>query len=53
MEVSGSVASAFVDGEETLVVRDLHYAGRQGPVGLWIDNGTRGYFANLRVSRRG
>ncbi len=49
LEISGDLAEVFVDGEKVLTVRDLHYAGRAGAVGLFIDDGTRGYFANLEV----
>jgi hypothetical protein len=49
LEIAGSQAEVFVDGEKVLAVADLHYAGRRGPVGLFIDDGTRGYFANFRV----
>jgi len=49
LEIAGSKAEVFVDGKKVLAVSDLHYAGRRGPVGLFIDDGTRGYFADLRV----
>jgi hypothetical protein len=48
-EIAGSVARVLVDGEQVLRVDDLHYARRAGPVGLFIDDGTRGYFADLRI----
>lgn len=50
LEIEGSSADVYVDGEKVLAVTDLHYAGRRGPVGLFIDDGTRGYFADLKVS---
>jgi hypothetical protein len=49
LEIAGPKARALVDGIEALVVEDLHYAGRRGPVGLFIDDGSRGYFSNLRI----
>jgi hypothetical protein len=49
LEIAGLRCRALVDGEEALVVDDLRYASRRGPVALWIGNGTRGHFANLRV----
>jgi hypothetical protein len=50
IEIAGPRARAFVDGKETLAVDDLHYAGRRGPVGLFIDDGSRGYFRDLRIT---
>jgi len=32
-----------------LVVEDLRFAGRRGPVGLFVGDGSRGYFRELRV----
>jgi hypothetical protein len=29
----------------------LHYADRGGPVGLFVDDGTRGMFANLDIAQ--
>ena len=52
LDIAGHTCRTFVDGEETLVVDDLHYAGQRGPVGLWIGNGTLGHFSNLRVIGR-
>ena len=40
---------ALVDGVEVLTVEDLHFAGRRGPVGLFVGDGSRGYFRELRV----
>lgn len=50
LEVEGSRMRALVDGREALAVDGLRYAGREGSVGLWIDDGTRGYFRQLRIS---
>jgi hypothetical protein len=52
LDIAGHTCRTFIDGAETLVVDDLHYAGRPGPVALWIGNGTRGYFSNLRLADR-
>jgi hypothetical protein len=38
-----------VDGDEVLTVDDLHYAGRRGPVGLFVGDGSRGFFTDLGV----
>jgi hypothetical protein len=55
IEVRGSQARLFLNGgkQPALVVNDL----KQGPtasgaVGLWVDVGTEGYFADLRVQDR-
>jgi hypothetical protein len=52
LDIAGRTCRTLVDGEETLVVDDLHYAGQRGPVALWIGNGTLGHFSNLRVVDR-
>jgi hypothetical protein len=31
------------------MVTDLRYPGRTGPVGLFVGDGSRGYFRDLRV----
>jgi hypothetical protein len=49
LEVQGRHLRALVDGTEVLAVDDLHYAGRRGPVGLFVGDGSRGFFTNLRV----
>src|SRR6267154_651866 len=49
LEILGAHLRALVDGVEALVVDDLHYAGRRGSVGLFVGDGSRGLFANLRV----
>ena len=41
---------ALVDGIVALTVDDLHFADRGGPVGLFVDDGTRGLFANLNIA---
>jgi hypothetical protein len=49
LEVQGRYLRALVDGVEVLTVEDLHYAGRRGPVGLFVGDGSRGFFTNLSV----
>lgn len=52
IEVEGEKALLFVHGNEqpTLVVNDLkHGADLSGGLGLYIDNGTEGFFRNLVV----
>src|SRR5262249_54851318 len=49
LEVGGRHARVMVDGIEALVVDDLHYGGRSGSVGLFVDDGSRGYFHRLSV----
>lgn len=49
LEVQGTHLRALVDGVEVLTVDDLHYAGRRGPVGLFVGDGSRGFFTDLGV----
>ena len=49
LEIAGSTVNAFVDGEKVLTVSDLRFANRKGRIGLWVDDGTAGYFSNLKV----
>jgi hypothetical protein len=49
LEIAGSRLRALVDGAEVLVVEDLHFAGRRGPAGLFVGDGSRGYFRELRI----
>ena len=50
LEIQGARLRALVDGVEVLAVNDLRYAGRRGPVGLFVGDGSRGLFADLRMS---
>ena len=50
LEIRGRRLRALVDGVVALTVDDLHYADRRGPVGLVVDDGTRGLFANLTIA---
>ena len=49
LEIQGARLRALVDGVEALAIDDLHYAGRHGAVGLFVDDGSRGFFANLHI----
>ncbi len=50
LDVQGSHVRALVDGVEVLAVDDLRYAGRRGPVGLFVGDGSRALFADVRIS---
>ena len=50
LEIDGSSLRAFVDGVEVMTVADLRYPGRKGRIGLWVDDGTEAFFANLSVA---
>lgn len=52
IEIAGSVARVFVDGEAVLTIDDVRFPDRKGRIGLWVDDGTTGYFANLKVTTR-
>jgi hypothetical protein len=52
LEIQGSVAQVFVDGERVLTVDDLRFPNRPGVIGLWVDDGTTGYFSGLQVKAR-
>lgn len=49
LEIAGSTVNAFVDGEKVLTVNDLRFPNRKGRIGLWVDDGTAGYFSDLKV----
>ena len=53
IEVMGERASLFVhdNDQPTIIVNDLkHGAEMKGSIGLYIDNGTEGFFKNLKVA---
>lgn len=55
LEINDSIAKLFLNGsgQPSLVVNDLkHGANVTGAIGLWVDVGTEGYFANLRIIKR-
>jgi hypothetical protein len=51
LEVSGGRLRAFINNEAVpaLTVDDLKLAGTAGKVGLWVGDGTTGYFADVSV----
>ena len=49
LEIGGSHLRALVDGTEALVVDDLRFAGRRGPVGFFVGDGSRGFFSDFSV----
>ncbi len=50
LEIQGARLSALVDGVEALAVDDLRFAGRRAPVGLFVGDGSRGYFRDVVVT---
>ncbi|MFY7959755.1 MAG: hypothetical protein ACOVVK_06735 [Elsteraceae bacterium] len=53
LEVAGATARAFIDdaAEPALVVNDLRSgADGSGQIGLFVDDGTDGYFSDLRIA---
>ncbi|WP_428509618.1 hypothetical protein [Roseateles sp.] len=54
LEIKGKSLRAFVGdaAEPALEVSDLRYGGRGGAIGLWVDDGTTGYFSDLRITPR-
>jgi 3-keto-disaccharide hydrolase len=50
LEIAGRRVRALVDGVEVLAVDDMRFAGRTGPVGLFVGDGSRGFFRELRIS---
>lgn len=52
IEVDGDMAKLFVHDQEqpTIIVNDLkHGTELKGGIGLYIDNGTEGFFKNLKI----
>ena len=49
LEILGSHLNVFVDDEKVLSINDLRFPGRKGYIGLWVDDGTAGYFSHLEV----
>ncbi len=50
LEIQNSTLRAFVDQTPVLEVPNFSYPGRQGAIGLWVDDGTTGYFRNLKIT---
>ena len=54
IEVAGEIAKLFVHDQEqpSIIVNDLkHGPDLKGGIGLYIDNGTEGFFRNLSVTQ--
>ncbi len=55
IEVKGAKAKLYLNGnsQPVLVVNDLkHGADSSGGIGLWVDVGTDGYFADLKIENK-
>jgi hypothetical protein len=52
LDIAGSRLRAEIDGVGVLLVDDLRFANHRGAIGLFVDDGTTGYFANLSVKPR-
>jgi hypothetical protein len=54
LEISGSELKAFINDEKdpALTVGDLKFGNSSGKIGLWVDDGTAGYFSNLRILQK-
>ena len=50
LEITGTRLRALVDGVEALVDDDLRFAGRRAAVGLFVGDGSRGYFRDVVVT---
>lgn len=54
IEVEGQVAKLYINDEPepVLVVNDLKLGpDARGKIGLWVDNGTNGFFRNLKITK--
>ena len=54
IEIKGARARLFVNNsrQPVLIVNDLkHGEDSSGAIGLWVDEGTEGYFADLKIQR--
>ena len=49
LENAGTHVRALVDGKELLLVDDMRFAGRRGPVGLFVGDGSRGFFREFKL----
>lgn len=53
IEVDGQKAKLYLNGNKqpTLIVNDLKLgANASGGIGLWVDGGTDGYFAEIKIT---
>jgi len=53
IEVKGKQAKLFVNESKqpSLIVNDLKLGDSSGAIGLYVDNGTEGYFTDLRIRK--
>jgi hypothetical protein len=49
LEIAGVRVRALVDDTLVLEVGDMRFAGRRGPVGLFVGDGSRGFFRDFRM----
>jgi len=51
--IDGTKARLFVHGaaQPCLIVNDMKLGDSEGPVALWIEPGTEGYFTNLKITQ--
>ena len=52
LELDGPRVRVYADGAEILDLTQTKAVPKAGHIGLWVDIGTEGYFAGLRVTRR-
>jgi hypothetical protein len=52
IEVDDVRLRVSINGREELALSDAKVAPAAGNIGLWVDIGTAGYFANLRITAR-
>ena len=52
--IDGTKARLFVHGaaQPCLIVNDIDFGDSEGVVGLFIEPGTEGYFANLKITQQ-
>jgi hypothetical protein len=52
--IDGTKARLFVHGaaQPCLIVNDIDFGDSDGVVGLFIEPGTEGYFANLKITQQ-
>lgn len=47
--IHNDTATFYVDGKETLSIKHLKHGDSKGKIGLYVDNGTDGYFKNISI----
>jgi hypothetical protein len=54
IEIEGRKARLYINGAEQpcLIVNDMKLEPRAGAVALWVEPGTEGYFANLKITTK-